>query len=238
MLRAGPAALVAGHDQAGPERLGQEGISTAVVNARFVKPLDHELIVSVAKRVRYVVTIEEGCKMGGFGSTVLETLSDAGVTGVKTKVLGLPDWYIEQVKPRLYGDLPGGDVARAVVAQTFEVALRLLHPVMPFITEALWRRFPGRPESASISVAPWPGVDSRARDPEALTQFGLVQELVSAIRAIRAEYGSTPFANGCLMARRLVESGVRFVQVFPGAGNPWGDNTLTPLLVPDPTGGV
>ena len=48
------------------------------------------------------------------------------------------------------------------------------------------------PESASISVAPWPGVDSRARDPEALTQFGLVQELVSAIRAIRAEYGVQP----------------------------------------------
>ncbi len=56
----------------------------------------------------------------------------------------LADWYIEQVKPRLYGDQQGGDVARAVVAQTFDVALRLLHPVMPFITEALWRRFPGR----------------------------------------------------------------------------------------------
>ncbi|HEV7364408.1 MAG TPA: valine--tRNA ligase [Gemmatimonadales bacterium] len=104
----------------------------------------------------------------------------------------LADWYIEQVKPRLYGDLPGGDVARAVVAQTFEVALRLLHPAMPFITEALWRRFPGRPESASISVAPWPAADARARDPEALRQFGLVQELVSAVRAIRAEYGVQP----------------------------------------------
>jgi valyl-tRNA synthetase len=104
----------------------------------------------------------------------------------------LADWYIEQVKPRLYGDLPGGDVARAVVAQTFDVALRLLHPVMPFITEALWRRFPGRADSASISVAPWPAPDPRARDPEALKEFGLVQELVSAIRAIRAEYGVQP----------------------------------------------
>jgi valyl-tRNA synthetase len=104
----------------------------------------------------------------------------------------LADWYIEQVKPRLYGDLPGGDVARAVVAQTFDVALRLLHPVMPFITEALWRRFPARTDSASISVAPWPAPDPRARDPEALKEFGLVQELVSAIRAIRAEYGVQP----------------------------------------------
>jgi valyl-tRNA synthetase len=104
----------------------------------------------------------------------------------------LADWYIEQVKPRLYGDVPGGDVARAVVAQTFDVALRLLHPIMPFITEALWRRFPGRPDSASISVAAWPASDSRARDPDALKHFGLVQELVSAIRTIRAEYGVQP----------------------------------------------
>jgi valyl-tRNA synthetase len=104
----------------------------------------------------------------------------------------LADWYIEQVKPRLHGDQPGGDVARAVVAQTFDVALRLLHPVMPFITEALWRRFPGRPKSASISIAPWPVADRRAQDPQALRDFGLVQELVGAIRTIRAEYGVQP----------------------------------------------
>ncbi|MBH0179745.1 MAG: 1-deoxy-D-xylulose-5-phosphate synthase, partial [Nitrospira sp.] len=78
------------------ERLSQEGISTAVVNARFAKPLDHELIANVAKRVRYVVTVEEGCRMGGFGSAVLETLSDAGVNDVRTKIIGLPDWYVEQ----------------------------------------------------------------------------------------------------------------------------------------------
>ena len=52
--------------------------------------------MEVAKRVRYIVTVEEGCRMGGFGSAVLEALSDAGVTGVRTKILGLPDWYIEQ----------------------------------------------------------------------------------------------------------------------------------------------
>jgi valyl-tRNA synthetase len=104
----------------------------------------------------------------------------------------LADWYIEQAKPRLYGDQPGGDVARAVVTQTFDVALRLLHPVMPFITEALWRRFPGRSATASISVAPWPKPDARAHDPAAIRDFGVVQELVGAIRAIRAEYGIPP----------------------------------------------
>jgi valyl-tRNA synthetase len=83
-------------------------------------------------------------------------------------------------------------VARAVLAQTFDVALRLLHPIMPFITEALWRRFPRRAPTASISIAPWPRPDQRARDEQALNQFGLVQELVGAIRVIRAEYGVPP----------------------------------------------
>ncbi|WP_447977763.1 1-deoxy-D-xylulose-5-phosphate synthase [Candidatus Nitrospira bockiana] len=78
------------------ERLEQEGISTAVINARFVKPLDHELIGAVARRVKHLVTVEEGARMGGFGSAVLESLSDQGITHLRTKVIGLPDWYIEQ----------------------------------------------------------------------------------------------------------------------------------------------
>jgi 1-deoxy-D-xylulose-5-phosphate synthase len=78
------------------ERLEEEGISAAVINARFVKPLDRELIVEVAKRVRYLVTVEEGAKMGGFGSAVLEAISEEGLAHLRTKILGLPDWYIEQ----------------------------------------------------------------------------------------------------------------------------------------------
>ncbi len=78
------------------EKLRAEGIGATVINARFVKPLDRDLIVGVAKRVPYLVTVEEGGKMGGFGSAVLEALSEAGVQSVATKVLGLPDWYIEQ----------------------------------------------------------------------------------------------------------------------------------------------
>ncbi len=104
----------------------------------------------------------------------------------------LADWYLEQVKPRLYGTQPGGDVARAVVARTFEVALQLLHPIMPFITEALWRRFPGRAADGSISRTPWPTPARRAANTAAERDFGLVQEVVSAVRQIRAEYGVEP----------------------------------------------
>jgi valyl-tRNA synthetase len=119
-------------------------------------------------------------------------LNDAAAAIYRFIWSDLADWYIEQAKPRLYGDQPGGDVARAVVAQTFDVALRLLHPIMPFVTEALWRRFPGRPDAVSISVAPWPASDHRAADATAAREFGLVQEVVGAIRAIRAEYGVPP----------------------------------------------
>jgi valyl-tRNA synthetase len=104
----------------------------------------------------------------------------------------LADWYIEQVKPRLYGDHPGGDVARAVLVQVFDTALRLLHPAMPFITEALWRRFPGRAEEASISITAWPEPADAVTDPEALSRFGAIQEVVRAVRSIRAEYGVPP----------------------------------------------
>jgi len=78
------------------ERLEQEGISAAVLNARFVKPLDAEMIGSLVRRVRCLITVEEGAKMGGFGSAVLETLAEQGITHLPTQLMGLPDWFIEQ----------------------------------------------------------------------------------------------------------------------------------------------
>jgi 1-deoxy-D-xylulose-5-phosphate synthase len=78
------------------QRLEEEGISTSVVNARFVKPLDTQLIGAVARRVKCLLLVEEGARMGGFGSAVLELLSDEGILNIPTRCLGLPDWYIEQ----------------------------------------------------------------------------------------------------------------------------------------------
>jgi valyl-tRNA synthetase len=101
------------------------------------------------------------------------------------------DWYLEEIKPRLRGEVPGGDVARAVAAHTFDQVLRLLHPVMPFITEELHRRLPGRGDG-SIMVAPWPGAGAGRDDPEAERDFGFLQALVDAVRAMRAEYGVKP----------------------------------------------
>jgi valyl-tRNA synthetase len=119
-------------------------------------------------------------------------LNDAAAAVYRFLWSDLADWYIEQIKPRLYGDVPGREVAQAVATQTFDVALRLLHPIMPFITETLWQRIPGRPDGVSIMHARWPRPDPRARDAGALRDFALVQEVIGAIRAIRAEYGVQP----------------------------------------------
>jgi 1-deoxy-D-xylulose-5-phosphate synthase len=78
------------------EVLGRKGFSVGVVNARFVKPLDAELISSVAARTGRIVTVEENALQGGFGSAVLEMLYDKGLQDVKVKRLGIPDRYIEQ----------------------------------------------------------------------------------------------------------------------------------------------
>ena len=81
---------------AAADRLAQEGISAAVINARFVKPLDGDLIAAVAREVKCLLTVEESTVMGGFGSAVLELLSEKGIINLPTKCLGLPDWFIEQ----------------------------------------------------------------------------------------------------------------------------------------------
>ena len=101
------------------------------------------------------------------------------------------DWYLEEIKPRLRGEAPGGDAARVVAAHAFDRVLRLLHPGMPFITEELFRKLPGN-GAASIMVAPWPGADAGRADPEAERDFAFVQAVVDAVRAIRADYGVKP----------------------------------------------
>ncbi|HEY4101972.1 MAG TPA: valine--tRNA ligase [Gemmatimonadales bacterium] len=121
------------------------------------------------------------------------------------------DWYLEQIKPRLYGNVDGGDVARAIAAHAFDVALRLLHPVMPFITEALWQRLPNHEGGASIVRAAWPAGSSARLDAAAVEDFTTVQRLVDAIRGVRAEYKVPPgtpvhvtIADASALAQRAI----------------------------------
>ncbi|HEY9736158.1 MAG TPA: 1-deoxy-D-xylulose-5-phosphate synthase, partial [Trichocoleus sp.] len=80
------------------EILSEHGIESTVINARFAKPLDTELMVPLAKRIGRVVTFEEGCIMGGFGSGLAEALLDAQVA-VPVLRLGIPDILVDHAKP-------------------------------------------------------------------------------------------------------------------------------------------
>jgi 1-deoxy-D-xylulose-5-phosphate synthase len=72
-----------------------EDIAATVVNCRFVKPLDAELIGSLAQKIPAVITVEENIRQGGFGSAVLECLNDLDVTGFALKRIGIPDTFVE-----------------------------------------------------------------------------------------------------------------------------------------------
>jgi 1-deoxy-D-xylulose-5-phosphate synthase len=104
ILRSGDDVLILGYGSMvypalqAAEILSEHGVEATVINARFVKPLDTELILPLAKRIGKVVTLEEGCLMGGFGSAVLEALADNNVL-VPVKRLGVPDILVDHAEP-------------------------------------------------------------------------------------------------------------------------------------------
>ncbi|HEX9382318.1 MAG TPA: valine--tRNA ligase, partial [Gemmatimonadaceae bacterium] len=106
------------------------------------------------------------------------------------------DWYLETTKGRIGASGSDSEVARAVLTHVFDYALRLLHPIMPFITETLWQRlpFPVAAERCELlAIAPWPiphPASSEERD--AMARFDLEREAVSAIRQIRSDYAIPP----------------------------------------------
>jgi len=107
----------------------------------------------------------------------------------------LADWYVEAVKPRLAARGADAEAAQAVLAYCFDSALRLLHPVVPFITEELWQKLPGRAADELLAAAAWPRPRAELANATADTQFARVQEVISAIRNIRAEYRVAPKAR-------------------------------------------
>ncbi len=103
------------------------------------------------------------------------------------------DWYIEIAKVRLYGtDEPAQMTARRVLLLVLDRTLRLLHPFMPFVTEATWQHLPLDDEEESLMIAQWPHKSHMPPDIMAETQMPLLIELIRAIRNIRAEYNVEP----------------------------------------------
>jgi 1-deoxy-D-xylulose-5-phosphate synthase len=75
------------------QELEEEGISCSVINGRFIKPMDREMLIETAKHANCILTVEENVVMGGFGSGVMEALSEEGIT-IPLKMLGMPDTFV------------------------------------------------------------------------------------------------------------------------------------------------
>ncbi len=100
--------------------LSREGISACIVNARFVKPLDSELICSLARKIPRIVTVEENVLQGGFGGAVLECLSDHMISGCRVIRLGIPDIFVEHGAQRILRSKYGID-AQAIAGAAHRI---------------------------------------------------------------------------------------------------------------------
>ncbi|XP_039804690.1 valine--tRNA ligase, chloroplastic/mitochondrial 2-like isoform X2 [Panicum virgatum] len=114
--------------------------------------------------------------------------------------------YIESSKTRLYhsGDKLASATAQSVLLYVFENILKLLHPLMPFVTEELWQAFPYRKQA--LMVTPWPATDL-PKDLRSIKRFQNLQSLIRGIRNVRAEYSVEP-------AKRISTSVVATVDVL------------------------
>jgi valyl-tRNA synthetase len=124
------------------------------------------------------------------------------------------DWYIEWTKP----ELQSADQERVLAVwrnlfAALDAALRLLHPFMPFITEELWHQFPQRAGAKSIALEAFPEARTGWKNAQALEQFSLVQEVIVALRNIRAEMKLEPkkkiaaeFSSTDEQARKTIEA--------------------------------
>jgi len=107
------------------------------------------------------------------------------------------DWYLELIKPRLNIE-EGADKSKAIAAcgnliALFDASLRLLHPVMPFITEEIWHAmYEGMPPRKSIALALFPQADEKQFDLTAETEMAILQDLIVNVRNVRAELKVEP----------------------------------------------
>jgi valyl-tRNA synthetase len=95
--------------------------------------------------------------------------------------------------------------AQATLAHVLDGAMRILHPVMPFITEAVWQRLPrAGGDPASLMIAPWPSGDPAWADDPAEARMAELQAVIGAVRNIRGEYGISP---GARVPLRVTDAG-------------------------------
>jgi valyl-tRNA synthetase len=109
----------------------------------------------------------------------------------------LADWYLELVKPRFFADADAHSkaAAQATLVEVLDHVLRVLHPLMPFISEALWRKLPPiaeAPRRESLVIETWPAENPERIDADAEAQLNALMELIGSVRNLRSEYAVPP----------------------------------------------
>jgi valyl-tRNA synthetase len=148
----------------------------------------------------------------------------------------LCDWYLELAKPRLYED--DNREVSGVLLWALERTLKLLHPVMPFVTEEIWSLMPGA-ERGLLATAEWPEADPERFDPAAEAEVGRLTEAVTALRRYRDEVGAKGSVRGRLVAegyKGLEEQLGRLARFELVSGASGNSDVLA--TVPIPGGGV
>ncbi len=134
------------------------------------------------------------------------------------------DWYIEFVKIDLQQTGPARDAAVAVLVEVHDRLMRLLHPIIPFITEEIWQRLPKRPgEAPSITLAAFPAPMAEWADVEAERDVQYLQDIVTTIRTVRSERAVPPSKKITAIidetdagARAMLEQYAPFVRQLAG----------------------
>ncbi|HTY35935.1 MAG TPA: valine--tRNA ligase [Bacteroidota bacterium] len=125
------------------------------------------------------------------------------------------DWYVELVKTRFYGDEPA-ETKRTVLARAlwiFDQALRMLHPVMPFVTEELWQHLTDR-NGQSLMRTPFPAADERWINQKTEDEMAFVQNVINAVRNIRGENNIAPSKEIPLQVRLADGTGGEIFQSY------------------------
>ncbi len=140
------------------------------------------------------------------------------------------DWYLEMSKVLLV-DPKTQEATRYTLWQTLEASLRLLHPIMPFVTEAAWQAIPHTGDS--IMVAPWPVVDPKRIHEEAEAHIALLQELVREVRSLRVDLRLPPSQKVSVQlatgpARAALGSLVPFLRTLATAEVKFSDGEARP----------
>ena len=104
------------------------------------------------------------------------------------------DWYLELIKPRLYQkeNVDARKWTLNLSLWLLKDSMKLLHPVMPFISEEIWQAVRTENEAESIAIAPWPEVVETLESPEAESEMLFLQELIGAVRNVRSEMNVPP----------------------------------------------